>query len=58
MFHNLSLPSGALFDVATTTTPLFNSSVNNLFSIIASAISVTYGNKKVISIQISKLFHD
>ena len=39
VFQNL--PSGFLFDVATTTTPLLNSSVNKRFKIMASAISVT-----------------
>ena len=35
------LPSGALFDVATMTTPFENSSVNKRLKIIASAMSVT-----------------
>ncbi len=34
--------SGCLLEVATTTTPLLNNSVNSLFKIIASAISVTW----------------
>ena len=35
------LPSGGLLEVATTTTPLLNSSVKSFFSITASAMSVT-----------------
>ena len=39
------IPSGCLFDVAIITTPCSNSAVNNLLSIIASAMSVTCKKK-------------
>lgn len=41
--------SGGRLLVATTITPLSKSSVNNLFKIIASAMSVTLVKQKVIS---------
>ena len=43
---NATIPSGCLFEVAITTTPCSNKEVNNLFKIIASAMSVTCKKQK------------